>query len=157
MIVVDETLIRHALSSFVESDPRTTVAGEAHDGPQAVSLCATSAPDVALIDITSRSGITDVAVTSGIVEACNSVRALILSSCSTVSHAVNVLRAGAVGYLDKDCSPEQLVQSIVDIGEGRICQSPAMGEALLRMVGPHATTQIRSRPSPSVRDRSWIC
>lgn len=123
---------------FVNSDPRTTVVGEATDGSSAIALCKELEPDVVLMDI-QMPNLNGIEATATITKQCPDVKVLALTVFSSEPHVVSILRAGASGYLIKDTTPEKLVQSIVDVHDGKSVLSAEIANQLI--------SAVRSQPS----------
>ena len=133
LIADDEALVRQALRIFVNADPQATVVGQAIDGAAAVDLCAVLTQDVVLMDIQMPS-LNGIDATAKIVSAQPLVKVLALTTFSSERHVVSALRAGASGYLVKDTTPDDLVQAIVDIYEGKSALSPQISRELVSAV-----------------------
>lgn len=133
LIVDDEALVRHALRIFVESDAKTTVAGEAIDGISAVEQCVALIPDVVLMDI-QIPGMNGIEATEEILNRLACVKVIAVTTFSSEKQVVSALRAGAAGYLVKDTTPESIVQSIIDVHEGRAAISPQVAGELVAAV-----------------------
>ena len=145
LIVDDEALVRQALRIFVEADPRTTVVGEAVDGAAGAELCALLAPDVVLMDI-QMPRLNGIDATAKIAGAQPEIKVLALTTFSSERHVVSVLRAGACGYLVKDTTPQDLVQTIVDASEGRSTLSPQISHELISAVrAPMTYTRVSTQ------------
>lgn len=141
LITDDETLMRQGLRVFVNSDARTTVIGEATDGNEAIELCGDLQPDVVLMDI-RMPNLNGIEATAAITERYPNIKVLALTVFSSESHVVSILRAGASGYLLKDTTPERLVQSIVDVHEGKAVLSAAISAQLI--------SAVRSQPALNI-------
>lgn len=104
-IADDQRLLREGLSIILEAAPDMVVVGEAEDGVAATELAAAEQPDVMLMDIRMplRDGI---AATESIHQSFPNVRVLLLTTHDTPELVIEGLRAGAAGYLLKDCSAQ---------------------------------------------------
>jgi DNA-binding NarL/FixJ family response regulator len=103
------------------------VAGEAGDGPTAVSLAASLRPDIVLLDL-KLPGMDGVAVLESLRS--SGLRVLVLTSATEPSAAARAVRAGAAGVLYKDIDPDALVRAIRSVSDGNVLLAPAALAAL---------------------------
>lgn len=134
VVVDDDPLVRHALRAFIDDDDRVTLVGEATDGSEAVVACKTGNPDVVLMDIRMRelSGVEATRLVLGWNPRC---RVVALTTFTTEWRALEVLRAGACGYLVKNSTPEQIIDAIIAAHAGD------------RVVSPKSRSGSSERPS----------
>jgi signal transduction histidine kinase len=111
LIAEDEDVVREALAELVGSDPQLEVAATARDAAEAVELAAHGRPDVALLDVKMPGG--------GGVHAAEELRKLhpglpviAFSAYQDRTTVLDMLRAGAVGYVVKGAPPEEILQAI---------------------------------------------
>ncbi|WP_052422588.1 response regulator [Nonomuraea candida] len=111
LLVDDQDLMRQGLRKLLEVEDGIEVVGEAADGRQALAAVPRCAPDVALVDarMPRMDGVELVGRLAG---EHPGVAALVLSTFEEDEYIFGALRAGARGYLLKDCSPEELVAGI---------------------------------------------
>jgi len=133
LVADDESLLRHALRAFLSADDRVVLVGEAEDGAQAVSACVNLSPDVILMDV-KMPGLGGVEATRQITSAGLPCRVLALTTFTTEWRALEILRAGATGYLIKDTTPEELVDAILAAHAGDRVVSPEMQTAFVRQM-----------------------
>ena len=123
LVVDDEALLRHALRAFLAADDRVDLVGEATDGRAAIEAYAACAPDVVLMDI-KMPHLGGVEATRGLVQRHPGCRVVALTTFTTEWRAIEMLKAGAVGYLVKDSTPDQIVDAIVAAHHGDRVVSP---------------------------------
>lgn len=117
LLVDDHTVLREGLKALIERDPDTVVVGEAGDGAEAVRLAAELQPDLVIMDLTMpiMSGID---ATREIVKKHPTIRVLALSMECDRIYVVEVLKAGATGYLLKDTAFAELCEAIHTVARG---------------------------------------
>lgn len=111
LIADDHDLIRKGLISVLRSDPRLTLVGEACNGLEAVKLCRTLQPDVVLIDLVMPE-MDGVQAISTIRQENTKIKFIVLSSFTTDKLVEDAIRAGAISYLIKNVSGEELSTAI---------------------------------------------
>ena len=152
LIADDESLVRRALSVFIEGASGMTVAGVAADGAEAVALTAEIHPDVVLMDL-QMPRVGGIEAMSRITSEFPLTRVIALTTFGTMEPVLAALHAGASGYLLKDTDPEDIISAIREIHSGGGVLSPLVTERLLSSIrdgaGPGSTT-IRL---PALTDR----
>ena len=135
LVVDDHTMVRRGLATFLKVFDDLDLAGEAASGQEAVSLCAELQPDVVLMDMVmpDMDGAT---ATRLIRKQSPSTQVLALTSFKEEILVQSALQAGAIGYLLKDVSADELAQAIRSAYAGRSTLSPEAAQALV-----HATSQ----------------
>ncbi|KUM35202.1 response regulator transcription factor [Arthrobacter sp. EpRS71] len=117
LLVDDELLAREILRDYLSSDPSIEVVGEASDGRVAVVQAASLRPDVILMDM-QMPVMDGVAATAQIHADFPEIAILGLSTFSTDRYVVDLLRAGASGYLVKDTLPKEITAAIHTVMAG---------------------------------------
>jgi len=130
LVVDDHSLVRAGLTTLLAAAGDLEVVGEAADGEEAVVANRDLEPDVILMDL-SMPNVDGVAATRRIIEESPSVRIIALTSFSDRQRVTDVLSAGAVGYLLKDCAPDELMKSVRLAAEGHSPVDPRVASALL--------------------------
>ena len=137
LIVDDESLVRRALTIFVDTAPSMCVVGEAQDGPSAVARCLELQPDVVLMDLRMPGGDGLTAIRQ-LGEQVPGTRVIAVTTYSSDDAVIEALSAGAVGFLVKDTEPDQIVSAIRNAQEGGYVLSPSVAQELVRSVSKHA-------------------
>jgi NarL family two-component system response regulator LiaR len=135
MLVDDHLMVRRGLATFLKAFDDLELAGEAASGEAAIQLCAQVLPDVVLMDMImpDMNGAT---TTRAIRQQFPMVQVIALTSFKEEGLVQNALQAGAIGYLLKDVSADDLAQAIRAARAGRATFSPEAAQALV-----HAATQ----------------
>jgi two-component system, NarL family, invasion response regulator UvrY len=135
LIVDDHAIVREGLRWILDASPEMLVVGEAENGLVALSQLDVCQPDVVLVDI-SMPGMSGLELIGRIHELNPQISVLVLSMHKEEQFAVRALKAGASGYLTKDCAPEQLAQAIHKIVSGGRYITPEVAEALANAIVP---------------------
>ena len=132
MVVDDHTMVRRGLATFLKVFDDLQLAGEAESGEAAIRLCAEAKPDVVLMDMVmpDMDGAT---ATRFIRQQFPQVQILALTSFKEGALIKNALEAGAIGYLLKDVSADELVNAIRAAHAGRATLSPEAAQALVQV------------------------
>jgi len=129
LIADDHAIVRGGFKQFVADEPDMCVAAEAATGDETISLVREQAFDVVLLDIAmpDKNGIDTLRV---IKQVRPEQGVLILSGYPESQYAINLLRAGANGYLNKDCEPDEIVRAIRAVARGHRYLSEAVADTL---------------------------
>jgi DNA-binding NarL/FixJ family response regulator len=130
LLADDHGIIRQGLHSLLEQQSDIKVVGEAEDGRKAVSLVRELAPDIVIMDITMPN-LNGVDATRRIVEEFPKVKVIALSIHSNKRFVADMLRAGALGYILKECLFDELVQGIRVVAGGNIYLSPRITDVVV--------------------------
>jgi len=130
MLVDDHTMVRRGLATFLKVFDDLQLAGEAESGAAAIQLCGEILPDVVLMDMVmpDMDGAT---ATRTIRKQFPQVQVIVLTSFKEGELIKNALEAGAIGYLLKDVSADDLVRAIRAAHSGRATLSPEAAQALV--------------------------
>ncbi|WP_026840674.1 response regulator [Citrifermentans bremense] len=122
MVVDDHSIVREGVRILLEQFPDLTVVAEADNGRKALELVADAAPHVVLMDL-SMPGMNGIDATQRLSAGYPEVRVLILSMHKDKRFVSQAFRAGARGYLLKECASAELVQAVrrVAAGEMYVC------------------------------------
>ena len=129
LVADDHQIVRAGLKNLLSDYPDYTIAGEAASGAEAVKMVRESEWDIVFLDV-SMPGMNGVDTLKQIKRVKPDLPVIIFSMHPEDHYAVNLLRAGANGYLSKACEPLQLVTAIRRVLAGRRYISPALGEQL---------------------------
>jgi DNA-binding NarL/FixJ family response regulator len=130
VVVDDHAVMRAGVIALLTDEPTIEIVGEASDGREGVDLVERLAPDVALLDL--RMPVLDgVAATTEIVALQAATRVLILTTYDTDVEIERAVEAGAVGYLLKDTTRDQLADAIRSAARGETVLAPKVAERLV--------------------------
>ena len=131
LIADDHTVVREGLRTLIRTEPGMEVIGEAADGVEAVQKAHTLQPDVILLDMVMprKDG---VKVIGEIKRENPAARILVLTSFSDDDKVFPAIKAGALGYLLKNASPQRLLSAIRDVYQGEPTMSPDIASKLMR-------------------------
>ena len=130
LLVDDHTMVRRGLATFLKAFDDLLLAGEAATGEAAIQLCGRLMPDVVLMDLVMP-GMDGVETTRLIRQQYPAVKVIALTSFNEEGRVQSVLRAGAISYLLKDISADELANAIRAAHAGRSTLSPAAAQALI--------------------------
>jgi DNA-binding NarL/FixJ family response regulator len=123
LIVEDHTLIRQAWAMVLNADPRFHVVAESPNAEEGIKLARYYFPDVVLMDI-QMPGVNGIEATERLQQSVPGVKVLGVSSHTNPAYAQKMVRNGALGYVTKSSSSQELMKAIVEVQSGRryICQ-----------------------------------
>ena len=127
LIADDEKVVREALADLIEASDGMTVVAVAADADEAIAAAARVRPDIALVDVRMPGG--GPKATRGILESCPHTRVLALSASGSRDTVLEMLQAGAAGYLVKGILPSEVIAGIrhVAVGETPLSAEVAGG------------------------------
>ncbi len=157
LIVDDHPLLRHSIRSFLESQGDFEVVGEAGNGIDAIRLVGELHPDVVIMDI-AMPGMNGLEATRQIRSSNPDVAILVLTVHTDEDWVLEIMRAGASGYLIKDVFGDQLVKAVRGVLAGEVVLSPPVAEQLVKQAGRAASRAValKSGERLSARDLTMI-
>jgi NarL family two-component system response regulator LiaR len=134
MLVDDHTMVRQGLTTFLKVYDDLELAGEASSGEAAIRLCPEVLPDVILMDLMlpDMDGAT---ATRAIRQQSPQVEVIALTSYKEPELIKGALEAGAIGYLLKDVSADELAHAIRAAHAGRATLSAEATQVIVRSTG----------------------
>lgn len=133
LIADDESLMRQAFRTIIDTADGFECIGEVRNGAQAVKHVELLRPDAVLMDL-QMPEMDGVEATSHIVERFPEVKILAVTAFSSEEYLIPALRAGAAGYLVKDTTPESMLSAIRSVFAGESVLSPAVSRKLVAKV-----------------------
>jgi two-component system, NarL family, response regulator LiaR len=131
ILVDDHAMVRRGVRAYLETHADIHIAGEAASGAEAVKLCAELVPDVVLLDLVMP-GMDGVEATRRIKEVSPRTHIVILTSYHEDSHVLPAIKAGALSYLLKDVSSEELLAAIRKAAQGEAVLHPRIAMQLMQ-------------------------
>ena len=129
LLADDHQMLRQAVRRALE-DAGMDVVGEAADGNEAVTLTAGLGPDVVLMDV-SMPVLDGIEATRRIAANGSTARVLILTMHDEDALRARALRAGATGFLTKDCELREVVEAVRSVASGEVLLSADIAQAIL--------------------------
>jgi two-component system, NarL family, response regulator LiaR len=131
LLVDDHAMVRKGLVAFLKNMPELELVGEACDGREAIEFCEQRQPDVILMDLVMPE-LGGVAATRTIHQRWPRVQVIALTSFQEKELVQDALQAGAIGYLLKNVSGEELAEAIRQAHGGRPTLAPEAVQALIK-------------------------
>jgi DNA-binding NarL/FixJ family response regulator len=131
LLVDDHEMVRSGLRALLRGTQDFTVVGEARDGRTAVRLAGDLAPDVVVMDL-HMPDLNGIDAARQTIAAVPGVKVIGLSANPDERAAIEMLRAGASGYVLKDAAFEELVTAIHTVMENKVYFSPAVMGAIVK-------------------------
>jgi len=127
----DHNIMREALRVLLEKESDMKVIGEAADGQLALRLAQEKRPDVVIMDI-SMPGLNGIETTRKITAKVSGVKVIALSAYSDRRFISHMFKAGASGYLLKDCLFEELAVAIRTVAKNQVYVSPKIADVVVK-------------------------
>lgn len=134
LVADDHALLRQGIKNVLALESDIAVVGEAGDGEETLRKAAELAPDIILLDI-NMPRLNGMEVTKRLRDSHPQMKVLVLTIHDDDSYVVEVIKAGAAGYLLKDVEPGMLVKAIRAVYEGESFIYPTLAKKLLGGAG----------------------
>jgi two-component system, NarL family, response regulator NreC len=156
LLADDHQIMREGLRKLLQEEPTMAVVGEAENGRRAVQLARDLSPDVVIMDVTMPE-MNGIEATSQIRSAMPNIKVVALSIHTDRRFVIQMFRAGASGYLLKDCAFEELARAIRTVSEGQAYLSPGIaGVVVEEFLHALATEGGPGVPTLSSREREVL-
>jgi len=129
LLADDHTVVRSGLRALLERQNNFEIVGEAQNGRETVSLCASLQPDVVVMDV-GMPLLNGIEATKALLKQSSSTGVVILSMHSDESYVMRSLQAGARAYVLKDSAPSDLLSAIEAVSHGKSFFSSAIRHLL---------------------------
>lgn len=133
LLVDDHAVVRSGLGAVLSASDDMKLVGEASDGEEAIRQCERLQPDVVLMDLLMPK-MDGVAATKAIRERCPQARVIALTSFKEKEYVEGALKAGAMSYLLKNISADELLTAIRRAAAGQPSLSPEAAQVLIQRV-----------------------
>ncbi|MHB1134759.1 MAG: response regulator [Chloroflexota bacterium] len=150
MLVDDHAVVRSGLGAFLLAFDDLELVGEASGGAEAVRKCPQLKPDVVLMDLVMPE-MDGAATTKAIRQICPEVQVIALTSFKEDDLVQGALKAGAIGYLLKNVTADQLADAIRGARAGRPTLAPEAAQALI-----HNATRVAVGHDLTEREREVL-
>jgi NarL family two-component system response regulator LiaR len=147
LLVDDHAVVRSGLAAFLLAYDDLELVGEASSGQEALKLCESNQPDVILMDLVMP-GMDGAEATGLIRQQCPQVQVIALTSFKEQDLVEGAIKAGAISYLLKDVSADELAEAIRAAAEGTPTLAPEAAQVLIR-----ATRKPERKPGIDLTDR----
>jgi NarL family two-component system response regulator LiaR len=144
-IVEDQALIREGFAAILSTQEDIEVVAQAKDGIEAIAMLDAAKPDVILLDLVMprQDGLTTIPI---IKEKLPSAHILVLTSFADNDHVYQAIKSGAEGYMLKDATHVQLLQSIRDVAQGQATLYPSIAMRVIREMNSPADMMYATDP-----------
>ena len=137
----DHPLLRKALKDILAKEADFEIIGEAGDGEEAVRLATEKLPDMVIMDI-SMPNMDGLEATQQIKATCPSVAVLALTVHTDDECILEILQAGAAGYIIKSAFGNEVIQAVRSVITGEMVLSPSIGQRLLKQAARYPTKPV---------------
>lgn len=151
VIIDDHPSTRDGLSTRIQLEPDLQVCGEASDVADGLQLIKTQLPNVAIIDISLKTG-NGIDLIKQVKDQHPAVKMLVWSMYDESLYAERALRAGAMGYINKENVTDTIVDAIHTVNKGQVFLSPNMSAKVLQRLVSGSQSLVQS-PVETLSDR----
>ncbi len=148
LVVEDQAVVREGIVAILSFQPDIEVVGQAGNGLEAVQLAQATRPDVILLDLVMprQDGLTTI---PKLKEVMPEAHILVLTSFAEGERVFQAIKAGALGYLLKDATRDQLLQAIRDVAQGQGSLQPSIAMKMIQEM--HQSSSADWSPDPLTR------
>ena len=150
----DHQIVRQGLRILLEAEPDMEVVAEADNGRKVLRMAQELTPDIIIMDL-SMPELNGIEATRQILAEVPGIRIIALSMHSDSLFVLNMIRAGASGYLLKDCALEELVKAIRAVVNNKTYLSPGVSTCIFFVFPATRTTRIWKRPWERISAPAW--
>ncbi|MCA9927047.1 MAG: response regulator transcription factor [Anaerolineales bacterium] len=131
LLVDDHGVVRSGLRMLLEAEPDMEIVGEATSGQEAIELVQLKKPHIVLMDV-QMPGINGIEATREIKRLSPETAVLTLTMYENEQYFLEMLKAGASGYVPKRAAPDELVDAIRTVSQGDVFLHPTMANLLVQ-------------------------
>ena len=140
MLADDHRMVRESLARVLETDPAITVVGQAGNGDELLQIVATHRPEILIMDY-SMPQHPVVESIEHFLTAYPELRIVVLTVHENTHYAVQVLQAGAHGYLIKSAAVDELIEAIETVRHGNVYVSRQIADRVWQQMRSHQATK----------------
>ena len=133
LIVDDHAIVREGQRALIETEPGMTLVGEATNGEEAIQMARDLNPDVIFMDL-FMPGVGGIEAIEAIKAENREARILVLTSFAEDEMVFTAVKAGALGYLLKDASPDELLTAVRNVNRGEPAMNSIIANKLMREI-----------------------
>jgi DNA-binding NarL/FixJ family response regulator len=149
LLADDHGMMREGLKALLESIEDTEVVGEADNGRDTVRLCRELRPDIVIMDV-AMPELNGIEATRQIMAEYSGTKVIALSMHSTKRFILDMLQAGASGYLLKNCAFKELADALATVLAGNAYISPSVASVVVeRLISPQGAEEIHRAEHPN--------
>ncbi|MGD2104028.1 MAG: response regulator transcription factor [Anaerolineae bacterium] len=145
LLADDHAVVREATSEVVDHQPDMKVVGQAGTGQEAVRLASQFRPDVVVMDI-AMPHLNGLEATRRIVDACQECRVLVLTAREEERYVIELLQAGAAGYLPKTVDLDELLEAIRATARGESVLPSSIASVVVRYLAEGEVVDLEGPP-----------
>lgn len=140
LVTDDQTVVREGLVAILTNYADIEVVGQASDGIQAMEIIRREKPDVVLLDMMmpKQDGLTTIPM---IKESAPDTKILVVTAFAENDMVYQAIKAGALGYILKDATRDQLLMAVRDVAQGRASLQPSIAVKLIQEIN-HPTESV---------------
>jgi NarL family two-component system response regulator LiaR len=145
LVVDDQNVVREGLVAILANYPDIEVVSQAADGVQAIECVKRDKPEVVLLDMVmpNQDGLTTI---PKIKEISPNTRILVVTGFAENDMVYQAIKAGALGYILKDATRDQLLQAIRDVAQGRASLQPSIAVKLIQEINHPSESTYTADP-----------
>ncbi len=133
-LVDDHLVVRAGLRALLDTQPDVEVVGEASSGEEAATAIPSAAPDLVMMDLDMGTGMHGAEAIKGLRNDGIDVPVLVFTTYDTDADVVRAVDAGAIGYLLKDSTPDEIFGAVRGAVAGRSVLSPTVASRLVQQM-----------------------
>jgi two-component system response regulator NreC len=156
LLADDHGMMREGLKALLESIEDTEVVGEADNGRDTVRLCRELRPDIVIMDV-AMPELNGIEATRQIMAEYSGTKVIALSMHSTKRFILDMLQAGASGYLLKNCAFKELADALATVLAGNAYISPSVASVVVeRLISPQGAEESTVPNTLTPREREVL-
>jgi DNA-binding NarL/FixJ family response regulator len=150
LIADDHAVVRQGLKQLLEEGPGMKIVAEHANGASALDWLRSHACDIALIDI-AMPGMNGIELLKQLYREQPDLPVLILSTYAESQYAVRLIKAGASGYLTKECAPMEIVEAVQCLASGK----KYFSQAVIKMLAKEVSAVKEEFPHEALSEREY--